>query len=63
MQICSQLNKKSYQVNRIFLQKNTFDLLYQQDIHENVISKENIESEKSNNINEHQTPFTIKSGT
>lgn len=35
--------------------KNRFDLVYQEDSQENVITKENIETEKSNNINEHQT--------
>ena len=44
-----------------FFYKKRFDLLYEKDIHENIITEENIESEKSNNFNEHQT--LIKSRT
>ena len=54
--------KKSSGNSNIFI-KNRFNLLCQEDSHANVIAEENIGNEKSNKINEHQTPFTIKSGT
>ena len=56
------LTKNSSGESNIFI-KNRFDLLYQENSQEKVITETNIESEKLTNINKHQTPFKIKSGT